>query len=56
MSHFTLPTALFPQNKSTTVLSEKIDFYSTTLQRDASKNASFLCGISSFHHDVFDER
>lgn len=56
ISHFILPTASLSKDKRTTVLSEKSDFYPTTLQRTACKNASFLCGISSFHHDVFGER
>ncbi len=44
---------LIVENKRTTVLSEKSVFYPTTLQRMRLKNASFLYGISSFHHDVF---
>lgn len=56
ISHFILWTASLSKNKRTTVLSEKSVFYPTTLQRTAFKNASFLYGISSFHHDVFDER
>ncbi|MFL4144394.1 hypothetical protein P9371_20750, partial [Escherichia coli] len=57
VNHFILPTASLSKEKNTPVFPEWIDFF---IQPHFSalrlKNASFLCGISSFHHDVFDER
>ena len=57
VNHFILPTAWLSKEKNTPVFPEYIDFF---IQPHFSalrlKNASFLCGISSFHHDVFDER
>ncbi|PBR62813.1 glyoxalase [Escherichia coli] len=52
-----MPTASLSKEKNTPVFPEWIDFF---IQPHFSalrlKNASFLCGISSFHHDVFNER